>query len=418
MDIKSHTIVRGQSSSSNFVLPNKEVTATTVASRNLVTRSNSLRRVETPPPPVKKNVNFNIPEMPENAKLAEIHAMKMMYSNNNSNNPSNNQLPGHFFAQPQQQPLMGPNYNIANTPLNQQVFTNKTRYGMLPQPQQPQFVPSAMMNGNVNLNHLNTIANHSSNVHPSTQHQISPTVKYSAAMSTSSTMPHLQQKQQHPTLQYSNHINQANMAGGTADHINNNNHHVEMTKLATAASYSNDINANFSNLTIKSQVSDMSRQANGNHVSPISNHSSPSTSAANNNNIQNEISAAAAAAINQQSNNLHKNIHVNGNNLQGNNNKMNGSANLVEMSNDAYNNNFKESSTNKNVFQPANQQNTKEVNTNHVVNAQPKTVNNGSNSINKHNQQQPQVPAHAQQRVTHEQFRATLQMVVSTGDPR
>ncbi|KPM06547.1 serine/threonine-protein kinase PAK 7-like protein [Sarcoptes scabiei] len=67
MDIKNHTIVRGQNSSINiastFIAANKE----TISSRNLVTRSNSLRKVESPTPLKNRFALLNPPE-----EIAEI----------------------------------------------------------------------------------------------------------------------------------------------------------------------------------------------------------------------------------------------------------------------------------------------------------------------------------------------------------
>lgn len=483
MDIKSHTIVRGHNSAINvanrFVADTSQDVST---SRNMVTRSNSLRRVESPPNQRHPNLSRLPSNVPESTAL-DITNGNYPANVNNFNNgkfatqvmqqqPQNN-IQGHGVAQMnanlnpnaamyghQPQPLPVPNNmssmilnsnvnnlmpnnrnvnasyqippnngilgnkNLSNMAMNgqhqqQMMFNNnKARYGMLPQPQQPQFASNSNMASSnafafsAPANHNGINGNHPTLPQPQQQQQfkiqpqqISPNSYPQAPLS--------QSLQYSKNNHQSEHPNPANFHGNSEQHQVNNNNIGNVAKPNSNQQYLSQVNQNFANLSIKPHVNgQVPNQLNGNHgaaggggLTPTSHQSSPSS-------VINQVQQQQQ----QPTTHSHPATHLKANGL---------ASNLTAHSNGSVNGNQMNSTTVANSNSPHGG-NAKSAA--HSPNTQPMVNNNGAiASLQQQQQMQagqgiqgapPQVPPHAQQRVTHEQFRAALQMVVNPGDPR
>lgn len=422
MDIKSHTIVRGHNSSTSmannsFVAPNRDVMST----KNLVTRSNSLRRVESPSSQMMphshlntlKNTNLNR----TNNNIGPPETMDLLNGNSGSHsnfNPNpqmnmrlfgsagntstvNNTVPmsqqppqimnhmnanmrppmGNYYPQPppHQQPTQ--QFNAAQNAL----MANKARYGMLPQAQPSQFVPNSqmmMMQGNANpmVNRMNDFHHQ--------QNQFRPQLA--------------QQNQQMSPNQYSSmQMNNGNGSSNPMVHSNqedqmmNNQNLLKNNHNNAAIKQQMQLNQNMSSLSIKPMMNGQQAQSQMNHqqMSPSDmngnihhlgqNHQvSPSNNSVGNMNHAMDLSQGKQPGSSVDTNGNHQFMHSKTPSIPDNKTSSNFSA--------------------------------------HHNGMQGQT--NGSNNVSQPTTNVPQVPAHAQQRVTHEQFRAALQMVVSQGDPR
>ncbi|KAJ6218301.1 hypothetical protein RDWZM_009458 [Blomia tropicalis] len=468
MDIKSHTIVRGHNSAVNvaskFVADNQDISN----SRNLVTRSNSLRRVESPPLQRHQNVT-RFSQVPENMPLDVINGNyqpQQQTGSNNFNNKfgttqmlqTNNQMINHQHAnmnqhfmfqqsqQQQQQPSathnminqmnmnhltqnrnftnrnVNPSYQIPpnsetlnknviqpvnnmSMNVNSQLIANKTRYGMLPQPQQAQFVTNPNM---INMNQytMSVSGMNHANLPLQQQQQLIKTQQLSPGncpqmpIQSSQYSGHLITEQ---PMSANFHNNQGQVEQSRENDQMNNNVHIHPqtqvpNNLAGPQSnqqqqqqqqYINQLNQNFSKLSIKppvmnGQMPNHVQQMNGNFgpsTPTTSHHSSPSS-------VNNQLTGHGV----QQANNLN-----------GHHQKMNGTSNNVA--------NVQNNNVTNNSKSPLHSPNTPN-NTNNVQTSVASMTGAGQTMA-------PQVPPHAgQQRVTHEQFRAALQMVVNPGDPR
>ena len=453
MDIKSHTIVRGQNSSVNVATAfiaanNKDINNPQISSRSLVSRSNSLRRIESPQPLKQKfnqfqqnlmehnenvinndqlpnnqpirpfNLNHNHNNHPSQQQQSLLNSMNMesmptttttyppstimnpllstannfimanrIYparnptpviqyqippqpSNGNFHNNNNNNINHHHMNTQQQQQQSMTARNVYNS--------NKIRYGVLPQIQQAQFIshnnntkitnelPNNFHNQQLNIHH------HQQQQQPSSN-QLQQTIimpnsamqqfnNNSSVLKSSSTM--FQQQENNPDLISTTNSNNRIT---NATNIHSNTHH--------SNNYINqmNLNQNLSNMTIHTKPMNSINHLKTNGTSQHHTQISPASSMNHNNGGGGQ--ETTTTGIQQQ----HKNP----------NHQIVSNAAKSMVVNNVQHDNVSNAAMNQN----------------------PTTTTTNSSTVTSATVQQ-------QQRVTHEQFRAALQMVVNPGDPR
>lgn len=420
MDLKSHTIVRGQGSAVNvasaFVAANKE----SGSSRTLVTRSNSLRRVESP---VSHRILNRVagtvpPNIPENADLVNgnvinqnvnpTHGTKQMAQM--TNQEVNHQIPSNLYnsnttfqqnmnssismmhnsfvprnANPNlyQQVLPNGILNSNGFHSGQPVFSNKARFSMLPQTQQAQMMSHPSVSS---ANYPFSVA---SNMNP--MHTVMPNGQQPPMNMSPNKYPPIVARQANHGA--NNSIAEHSLTNG--GHINHLKENLNMQLNNNSFNHSkptshqiNQMSQNFSNLSIKPPLNGVSVnnvvQPNGilNHqvansqISPLTN--SQSAKDFHNNNAPTQLNSNVV---------------------------LSDTSNSVNYPNS--NKNIKNTNFNENT------QHSRSANNN--VNS---TTTSTVAATQANTTSAPAVPAHTQQRVTHEQFRSALQMVVNPGDPR
>lgn len=415
MDLKSHTIVRGQNSSVNvasaFIAANKEA----ISSRNFVSRSNSLRRVESPVQ-LKNRFPFNQTNNHNNDVIngneiskqnlmlqytgnnnlvaPNLEAVAYLQKPNNSNPMINNNQVNNNFANfhnnkvyPRNVYPNGMFNNNSQAMMPRQIYANKPRFGLMPQNQLPQpnaqFVTNTKPQETMNIRPMIQI-----NTLPQTHHHHQPQVN-SLTHQPQVSPNKLQALAVTNSLQFNHYSNQIL---NEQQSINDNTINADKNKLINSQQqqqqppqsvkpdihnhYINQINQNFNNLTINN----ISKPLNINHLKSNGAHSS-STIQYSPNSINNHL----PTKTNDQNSDQNSGSIINPKSITVNLNNVN----------EQYN-------TNKPNNTPLPVNNNQNVNS-YVSSNQP---GSSSNSVI------------AQQRVTHEQFRAALQMVVSPGDPR
>ncbi|KAF7487728.1 Serine/threonine-protein kinase PAK mbt [Sarcoptes scabiei] len=510
MDIKNHTIVRGQNSSINiastFIAANKE----TISSRNLVTRSNSLRKVESPTPLKNRFALLNPPEeiaeivtnnsvdtnhmqhqRSQLSSMQQFQSQQRMKSDsiiinrtlNNSLNQinNNNHILNHNLSNLPQMTLQKAS-NFDNSPSNPSLINHQVNHTSLianhkiyPNRDPNSYQPKVMFPGDPNTSNLQAMnqssmlanrgLNHSNNMHHNQNLLPGHLQSYSSQMpqdalanlnkeqqvhhqpvamiSTMNNLSHqskfqhsylnnnAQQGQQHSpnklqslavtnSIQFNQYSNQKlnqnkQINNGSIQNVSNqskplNNQAVLLDNPNTQ--YINQLNQNFSqislqkplnvtdhhlqqqqqNLTHSQQLSPSSAQYGRDHQMTKPNINSQSSSS---NGLQTQPSPSLPN---------HSGVAV-----QNKSNHLNARANEIASNS---NNNTNSKSSN---------------NYGRVV-----SVNNGNsyanNDVVEHNTQQQLAQSSSattntnmpvvEQKVTHEQFRAALQMVVNPGDPR
>lgn len=422
MDLKSHTIVRGQNSSVNvasaFIAANKEA----ISSRSFVSRSNSLRRVESPVQlknrfPFNQNDNNDVINgsdiskqnlmlqnrqyMGNNLLAPNLEAVAYVQKPNNANPMINNNQVNNNFANfpnnkvyPRNVTNVYPNgmfNNNSQAMIPRQIYANKPRYGLLPQnhlqqQQQPttQFItntkPSETMN-NIRLpivpvNTLSQAHHHQPQANSQSQQpQVSPNKLQALAVTNSLQFNHYSNQILNEQQSINDNNNNADIA--VKNKLINHQQQPQSVKPDVHNNhYINQINQNFNNMTLNN----IGKPLNINHLK------------------SNGANASSAYSPNSMSNHLP--MKSNDQNPAEQNSNVSGPI-INSKSINVNLNNVNEILANKNnASLPAN--NNQNLNSYVQTNQPGNSANSGI----------------AQQRVTHEQFRAALQMVVSPGDPR